>query len=114
MNLNKTFDLIVNELSKKEPKTTVERMVKLGEEHGELCAAILQRHGLKGAKGKTPEEVEENILEEVSDMIIILATILAEYNFESKDVADMIDMKIEKWMRNIDKHDSWKNDMELL
>jgi NTP pyrophosphatase (non-canonical NTP hydrolase) len=113
-NLETVINQIIKEYADDEPKTLMERMVKLGEEHGELAAALLQRNGLKGAKGKTPSEVEENILEEACDMIIILATILSEYDFVSKDISRMIDIKLEKWRHNIQKHESWKNDMDLL
>jgi NTP pyrophosphatase (non-canonical NTP hydrolase) len=111
MSLNKSIQKIISEYSKKEPKTIEQQLIKLQEEHGELSVAILQRFGLKSPKGKSIKEIEENILEEACDMVIMLMSIIAHFNFDNDAVDDMIKAKLSKWEGNLGNIDKWKKEL---
>jgi NTP pyrophosphatase (non-canonical NTP hydrolase) len=89
------------QLSKKEPKPLLARMVKLQEECGEFAVAILKKNGWKGMGRDTAATNLDNILEEGCDVMMIVMSVLSEYNFTVSDVEKKMEDKLQKWNKNI-------------
>lgn len=90
----------LNDLGEREPKTLMELQVKISEEIGELAAAVLHSQGLKKLDVADPRE---HVLEEGCDVIIMALSILSRFNFQLPDVEKMMDQKMAKWERQIEK-----------
>lgn len=86
----------VFKVSKKERKNLTLQMVKLGEEHGELAAAVLMHLGQKGTR-MSKAEVTENVLEEACDCLLMVLSILSKAGFNTKEINDMTLKKLKKW-----------------
>lgn len=95
-------------VNKKETKTAMEVMVKVGEEYGELSAEMLKYIGKKGSKGLTKKQIKMNILEEGCDTIITLVSVLEKFGFNEKDISKMIIQKCAKWAENVKKYKEWE------
>lgn len=94
-NLAETL-LNVFKVSKKERKSLVLQMVKLGEETGELSAAVLMHLGKKGTR-MSKSEITENVLEEACDCLLMILSILNKAGFNEKEINEMINKKLKKW-----------------
>ena len=77
------------------------RIIKLGEEFGELCEAYLKLIEFKDPKGKTKEELENHLLEEGCDTLIMIMDILAAKGFTREDIIKMTNKKLDKWERQL-------------
>jgi len=91
----------VKKASQYENKGLMERCLKLGEEYGELSAEILKLSGYKRTK-ESKERIRENILLESSDCMIMIFDIMTEMGFSKKEISDMSDRQINKWLKTIE------------
>ena len=94
---------IIQGLSKKEDTVGVsleQRALKLGEEAGEMNAAILARLGCANRSASA----EDNILEETVDVLINCFDILTHLGFEADAIQAMMDNKCRKWARKLYKN----------
>lgn len=111
MSLPKILNSIIR-TSKDDPKDVFQKMVKLQEECGELSDAILRANGLKSPRNKKLEELEDDILEELTDVIIITTSILPHYGFKIADLEDKLETKFKKWKENLDRYEMWKEEIK--
>lgn len=93
------YDLIKN-VSKFEGYGLIERVCKLQEEVGELSAEALKSIGFKKNKLST-EEIRKNILLEAVDCLIMSMDVLSNQKFSKKEIIEMADSQIEKWLNNL-------------
>jgi hypothetical protein len=87
----------VKDVSKYEAPGILERGLKLGEEFGELSAEILKLSGYKKSD-ETSDKIKYNILLESSDCMIMIFDIMIEMGFSKKEIIDMSDKQINKWL----------------
>ena len=78
----------------------LERVCKLQEELGELSAEVLKSIGFKNSD-LTLDQIRENILLESVDCLIMSLDILSYQGFSRKEIVDMANSQIEKWILNI-------------
>jgi hypothetical protein len=97
--LDYIYDLIKN-VSKFEGYGLIERVCKLQEEVGELSAEALKSIGFKKNK-LSSEEIRKNILLEAVDCLIMSMDILSHQKFSKKEIIEMVDSQIEKWLNNL-------------
>ncbi len=92
--------LRLKELSRKEPKTIIEKALKLTEETGEVAEAVLSFCKVSGCgyKNKTAEDVVEECL----DTIIMASSIIAVLGVSDRDVLRMMNTKLNKWESKMD------------
>ena len=94
-----TVDLnTINELTKLDNKTLLERTLKLSEECGEVAEATLSYLKTNGSQYK--EKQLEDVLEENLDVIMVaISNICQLYNYEpnNKFIQDLFDTKLQKW-----------------
>lgn len=95
--IDSVFDLVEKATKYEKTKGLSERCLKLGEEYGELSAEILKLSGYKRSK-ETKEEIRRNILLESSDCLIMIFDIMIEMGFTKKEITDMSDSQIKKWI----------------
>ncbi len=93
--------LKVRKVSLLETKTLAERGLKLNEEAGELAAEILRYKGLKGAKGKTKEEILYDLHLEAVDCLLMSMDILVHTGASEKRIKKIMDSQLRKWMKGI-------------
>ena len=97
--LDYIYDLIKN-VSKFEGCGLIERVCKLQEEVGELSAEALKSIGFKKSELNT-EQIKKNILLEAVDCLIMSMDILSNQGFSKKEIIEMADSQIEKWLNNL-------------
>jgi hypothetical protein len=97
--LDYIYDLIKN-VSKFEGYGLIERVCKLQEEVGELSAETLKSIGFK-KNTLSSEEVRKNILLEAVDCLIMSMDILSHQKFSKKEIIEMSNSQIEKWLNNL-------------
>jgi hypothetical protein len=93
------FDLIKNVTSMQGYGLT-ERVIKLQEEVGELSAEVLKLKGFKNSD-LSKEEIKNNILLETVDCLIMTMDILNYGKFQKKDIIEVADRQIEKWLSQL-------------
>jgi hypothetical protein len=98
-NLDYIYDLIKN-ISNFQKFGLIERVCKLQEEVGELSAEALKSIGFKKSD-LDKEEIRKNILLEAVDCLIMSMDILAIQNFSKKEIIEMANSQIEKWLNNL-------------
>jgi hypothetical protein len=97
--LDYIFDLIKNVTSMQGYGLT-ERVIKLQEEVGELSAEVLKLKGFKNSD-LSKEEIKNNILLETVDCLIMTMDILNYGKFQKKDIIEVADRQIEKWLSQL-------------
>ena len=75
----------IKKVSKLEPNSVEEQIVKLTEEFGEFSVAHQRMKGRKKSKNG-PDYDRKNLLEEGCDMMQILMSILAKEGFKYEDI----------------------------
>lgn len=87
----------IKECSDKDKLDTTAALLKLGEEHGELVAAHINKLGLANkSKSSSP-----NTLEEVVDVIMCSVDFAFKDGATVDQLNEMIEKKIEKWKKKI-------------
>ena len=89
---------LINELTKLDKKTLVERALKLSEEVGEVSESVLSYNKSCGCsyKGKTKEDV----IEECVDTIIVALSIISqcsENDIDEEHINTIFHKKLSKW-----------------
>lgn len=74
-------------------------MLKLGEELGELMQAYLARSGQARDKGRTPEQVGEDLASELADVLAHVLLLAERFDIDLTAAVER------KWLR-------WKHDLE--
>lgn len=103
----------ISKLIKKEPKTVQQLIAKLFEEGGELAAEILKRDGVKGSSGKTAKQIDANILEEATDVMMIAMAIVGKKGYTLNDMFDVMERKLDKWRNVMKSIPEWKRNMKV-
>ncbi len=86
-----------------EKKSLSDRGLKMCEEAGELAAEILRYQGLKGAKGKTKEEILYMLHLEAVDCLLMSMDILVKTGATEKRIRKIMDSQLKKWAKGIEK-----------
>jgi NTP pyrophosphatase (non-canonical NTP hydrolase) len=86
----------IKRINKLDPATPSERLCKLFEESGELAQAVNKKIGRKVVK-ETDEEVRDLILEEASDTIQCVISLIDSWDITYDEVVEKIRLKNIKW-----------------
>jgi len=97
--LDYIFDLVKN-VSSAQGYGLSERVIKLQEEVGELSAEVLKLRGFKKSD-LSKDEIRNNILLETVDCLIISMDILSHEKFQKKEIIEIADKQIEKWLSQL-------------
>jgi len=97
--LDYIFDLVKN-VSSAQGYGLSERVVKLQEEVGELSAEVLKLRGFKKSD-LSKDEIRNNILLETVDCLIMSMDILSHEKFQKKEIIEIADKQIEKWLSQL-------------
>jgi hypothetical protein len=97
--LDYIFDLVKN-VTSMQGYGLSERVIKLQEEVGELSAEVLKLKGFKNSD-LSKEEIKNNILLETVDCLIMTMDILNYGKFQKKDIIEVADRQIEKWLSQL-------------
>ncbi len=89
---------LIERLSRIEPKTLMERMVKLQEETGELAQEILVEHKTSGSKHKTAGS--DGILGESVDVVLVSLSIFFAHGGTVDKLEELILKKCLKWQKH--------------
>lgn len=92
----------VKEVTRLEKKSLVARGLKLNEEAGELAAEILRLKGMKGAKGKTKQQILDDLHLEAVDCMLMAFDILVHTGASDKKVTSIMNSQLKKWRKGID------------
>lgn len=111
MSLQKIIKDIIK-TSNKDPKDVFQKLVKLQEEIGEVSDSVLRRNGLKSPKGKPIKELDNDVLEEIADVIIITASLLAHFNADSTNLELKLEEKFKKWKTNMESYKEWQKEIK--
>lgn len=91
----------IHDLVRKENSTLSDKIIKLGEEKGEIDEAFLRFNGYKkvdpSTGKKSGEDAREDISEECVDAIIMCLSILIDNNMTLSEIEDLMSAKIDKW-----------------
>lgn len=98
-NFDYIYEMIQN-VSSLEGYGLLERVCKLQEEVGELSAEALKLIGFKYSS-LSEIEIKRNILLETVDCLIMSMDILTNQNFSKKEIVEMADSQINKWLNNL-------------
>jgi NTP pyrophosphatase (non-canonical NTP hydrolase) len=90
----------IKRINKLDPATPSERLCKLFEESGELAQAVNKKIGRKVVK-ETDEEVRDLILEEASDTIQCVISLIDSWDITYDEVVEKIRLKNIKWEKVI-------------
>ncbi len=85
----------VQQLAMAEPKSIMERMVKLQEEAGELAQEVLIAHQSSGSKHKSAGR--DGISGECVDVIIVALSIFFKGGHTEDELNQLIGKKCQKW-----------------
>jgi NTP pyrophosphatase (non-canonical NTP hydrolase) len=91
---------IVHIASTLDKKTLYEQTIKLGEETGEVSAAVLRLSGAPGTKYKQYTG-EDGVLEELADEMMVVLSMLPRINRTVDDLEEAIARKIPKWLATL-------------
>ena len=98
--IDNVFNL-VKKASHYEKPGLVERVLKLGEEYGELSAEILKLSGYK-RNSLTKDTIKYNILLESTDCLIMVFDIMIEMGFSKEEISNMANKQVSKWLETIE------------
>ncbi len=90
----------IQRINKLDPATPAERLCKLFEESGELAQAVNKKIGRKVVT-ETDEEVRDLILEEASDTIQCVISLIDSWGITYDEVIEKISSKNIKWEKVI-------------
>ena len=90
----------IKELSKREPKSLLERLAKLQEESGELAQEVLIANNASGFKHK--EQGKDGILGECVDVLLVCLSIYFKNGGSEEGLEKSIANKCSKWRANQD------------
>ena len=92
----------LKKLSRADQGDLIFRIVKLGEELGEVQEAYLRMVGRKSASGKTKEQLRADVVEELVDTMIMTMDVLCGLKFtKKKKLRKLIKAKLEKWENSV-------------
>ena len=92
----------LRKVSRLEPKTLVERGLKLAEETGELAAEIFKLEGKKKSD-KNKKQILADLREEAVDCLIMSMDILAHTKTSNRQIKRLFNKKLEKWVDKMEK-----------
>lgn len=87
---------LIKELSLKEPKSILERFLKLSEECGELAEEILIERKASGFQHKSSTD---GILGESVDVLLVAFSIFFKNGGSIEELNELIEKKAAKWQR---------------
>lgn len=93
--MNKNLLDYIQELSKRDKKTLSQKLAKVFEEGGELARVVLPFESAHACRHRFVDK--NNILEEVSDIILTALSIAYDLEFSHEDIEEMMDQKSQKW-----------------
>lgn len=96
------YDLVKNVSPLEKNADIIKKILKLGEEYGELSAEILKLVDYK-YNNDSKEEVRKNLFSETIDCLIMILDILNIQNAEKDSIVSESEIKIEKWLNQINK-----------
>lgn len=82
-------------LTKEDRKTLSQKVLKVGEEFGELARVALPLDNAHGTRHRLPRK--SAVLEEVSDIILTALSVAYDLGFSDEEIADMMLKKTIKW-----------------
>lgn len=85
----------IQDLSKRDKKTLSQKLSKVFEEGGELARVVLPFESAHACRHRFVDK--NNILEEVSDVILTALSIAYDLDFSHEDIEEMMDQKSQKW-----------------
>ncbi len=104
LNLDTLWDK-ATKLGRTEGGHILHRTTKLSEETGELAAAILLKDGYKlNKKNLTPEEINQNIIDEAGDTLLVLIDLIDRAGFTKKDLIKSVEKGLVNWGNVINKN----------
>jgi NTP pyrophosphatase (non-canonical NTP hydrolase) len=86
----------IQRINKLDPATPSERLCKLFEESGELAQAVNKKIGRKKVT-ETDDEIRDLILEEASDTIQCVISLIDSWDITYEEVVEKIKSKNIKW-----------------
>lgn len=92
----------IQRINKLDPATPSERLCKLFEESGELAQAVNKKIGRKVVT-ETDDEIRDLILEEASDTIQCVISLIDSWDITYDEVVEKIKSKNIKWEKVINK-----------
>ncbi len=92
----------IQRINKLDPATPSERLCKLFEESGELAQAVNKKIGRKVVT-ETDDEIRDLILEEASDTIQCVISLIDSWDITYDEVVEKIKSKNIKWEKIINK-----------
>lgn len=95
--MNKETKELVEKLSKNDPKTLKEKVLKTMEELGELSKAVLPFEGAPGSLHKFADK--QKILEEVADTILGAISVAYNLDFTHEQIDSMLWQKANYWAK---------------
>jgi len=98
-NFDYIYEIIQN-VSSLQGYGLLERVCKLQEEVGELSAEALKMIGFKHSN-LSEIEIQRNILLEAVDCLIMSMDILTNQKFSKKEIIEMADSQVDKWLNNL-------------
>ena len=89
---------LIQKLSLQEPKTLLQRMVKLQEETGELAQEVLIHQKASGSQHKS--EGPDGILGECIDVTLVALSIYFSQGGKIEQLEKQVEKKCSKWLRH--------------
>jgi NTP pyrophosphatase (non-canonical NTP hydrolase) len=93
----------IHELNKLEPKTLPIKIIKYGEEWGELMAEIIKAMG-ESPKPYSKKDLTSEMADVLQMVLLIYDNISRDYEITLTDVFTAMKIKNEKWRTNIPKY----------
>lgn len=99
--------------AKLDEKSLTESTIKIGEELGELCQAVLIREQADGTSYREPVS-DEKLAEEMADVIICVVALAEKYQIPDGQLDKWLNRKISKWLSVIrngvpgESEDAWE------
>ena len=88
----------IEKTEKKQGREITYKLSKFLEEGGELVSEILTFEGKKpNKKNLTRGEIHDNILEEATDGLLVILSILTHYGFTLEEIIEMANKKCDIW-----------------
>lgn len=88
---------LIRELTKRDTKTLTEKVLKTGEEYGELVKRVLPYQLVDGSLHKLT--TKEQILEECADLYLCLYSVVADIGVSDSEFEEMVIKKSNKWAK---------------
>jgi NTP pyrophosphatase (non-canonical NTP hydrolase) len=100
ISMDYAFDMIKNACQLETNSSLSDKGLKLTEEVGELAAELLKITGYKHTTDTKEEATKKALLESVDTMIMIFS-IMNYLNFDKKQIVEMTESQIKKWLSYI-------------